>query len=1166
MQDPNAFFQLTSKPEASESQPDFASARLTTNATCSPNSMSSATRRAPAATQKGRYRSATSVWALSAALAMTCALACGTGSNGGVLPGGGASSGGKGSGSNNGVGSSIILTSTECSGPNPPASCGKKAPPGCGDGIINQASEACDDGNAIAGDGCNGACQLEPNYVCKAEGQPCTITFSCGDGIINPGEACDQGQFQGSPGCSADCSTQDSGYKCIASQQCVPLYVCGNSRIEQGETCDPPSPGSGCDASCKTESGWRCSPGSCKRLPYCGDGIVQSDIGEKCDQGALQGSPGCSKDCLSMDATCSCQPGQACVCQAAVCGDGIVQVGEECDDKKSPYAGCSDICKVEKGYECPFAGAPCVPDCGDGILIRPAEQCDPGANVKGMDKACIKPENADATHPACTLNTGWVCEGDPPASCRQTVCGDGKVEGSEGCDPGANNNNDLGDGCTPNCNAEPSCPAAGGPCTTICGDGLVLGSEACDDGNAVSGDGCSNKCQVEAGFTCSQPAIGDKMVVPMVVRDFKAGGDFEKAAAFATGLNYANQELLEATLDSKNGLKPVLKSTKGTYDGATGKDSGIASAASFAQWYDDSATASVNTRNKTLASTLNLFLIDNSNPPTYVNRFGTNGDGLTGAQYQRTKLQFCGEVGKEDHDADGKALPCTVCYYDDDKSTPECEQKQKTVCETDSSFLECVKSANGTQWQGVFLEAAFDGNPLFFPADSLTPFSPSTTAQISGNYDPSWPATKGDHNFSFTTEVRFWFRYDSSKTYKLTFIGDDDVWVFINKRLAVDLGGIHTAVKGELTITGANATSVVSATNDENGSGDTVTTKPSLGLQNGNVYEIVVFQAERQTKASSYQLSLGGFNASPSLCKPECGGKSPELAPGEQCDSGSAGNCDESKADCYGQCTNACMLGPRCGDGEVQAEHEQCDNGTNIDGYASAGSKACSPGCKSPPYCGDGLVQIGYSEECDKGSENNDATYGGCTTECKLGPYCGDAAKNGDAAHEEECDDGVNDGTYGTCGVGCTLPPRCGDGTVQVDWSEQCEPNASDDPNCTADCRLPGYCGDAVRGDGEECDYGTAKNSGEYGGCNSNCTFAPHCGDGLTNGPEQCDAGTELNTGEYGGCTSTCQLGPHCGDATVNGSEECDYGSGPEGNGTSSSPCTSACKNYMILL
>jgi hypothetical protein len=39
-------------------------------------------------------------------------------------------------------------------------------------------------------------------------------------------------------------------------------------------------------------------------------------------------------------------------------------------------------------------------------------------------------------------------------------------------------------------------------------------------------------------------------------------------------------------------------------------------------------------------------------------------------------------------------------------------------------------------------------------------------------------------------------------------------------------------------------------------------------LEDGKVYEIAVFQAERQSDGSSYKLTLGGFNTAPSECKP----------------------------------------------------------------------------------------------------------------------------------------------------------------------------------------------------------------------------------------------------------------------------------------------------------
>lgn len=87
------------------------------------------------------------------------------------------------------------------------------------------------------------------------------------------------------------------------------------------------------------------------------------------------------------------------------------------------------------------------------------------------------------------------------------------------------------------------------------------------------------------------------------------------------------------------------------------------------------------------------------------------------------------------------------------------------------------------------------------------------------------------HNFAFTTEVHTAFRYNGGESF--VFTGDDDVWVFMNGKLAVDLGGLHQPLNGTIVL-------------DQ--------MADALGLVKGQTYPFELFQAERHTSGSRFRV------------------------------------------------------------------------------------------------------------------------------------------------------------------------------------------------------------------------------------------------------------------------------------------------------------------------
>jgi len=87
------------------------------------------------------------------------------------------------------------------------------------------------------------------------------------------------------------------------------------------------------------------------------------------------------------------------------------------------------------------------------------------------------------------------------------------------------------------------------------------------------------------------------------------------------------------------------------------------------------------------------------------------------------------------------------------------------------------------------------------------------------------------HNYHFTFELGSTFAYGGGEQF--TFSGDDDLWIFIDRRLVIDLGGVHAREQGTVDIDAL---------------------AEPLGLQIGGVYRLDLFFAERHVTESHFRI------------------------------------------------------------------------------------------------------------------------------------------------------------------------------------------------------------------------------------------------------------------------------------------------------------------------
>ena len=147
----------------------------------------------------------------------------------------------------------------------------------------------------------------------------------------------------------------------------------------------------------------------------------------------------------------------------------------------------------------------------------------------------------------------------------------------------------------------------------------------------------------------------------------------------------------------------------------------------------------------------------------------------------------------------------------------------ETVVTSAGTFAQWYRDVDGVNLRfdrELVLDEASDGSYLYSNSD----FFPLTGEGF------------GDEgrakNFHFTSEIHLVFNYRGGEMFEFT--GDDDLWIFINGRLAMDLGGLHLPETGLIDFDAQAA---------------------ELGIELGKRYRLDIFHAERHTDQSNFAMA-----------------------------------------------------------------------------------------------------------------------------------------------------------------------------------------------------------------------------------------------------------------------------------------------------------------------
>lgn len=360
------------------------------------------------------------------------------------------------------------------------------------------ASDACHDAGT-----CNPATGVCSNPA-KADGAACDDNNAC-----TQSDTCQAGTCTGAN--PVTCATPD---QCHLAGTCNPATgMCSNPAKPNGATCN--------DNNACTQSD-TCQAGTCT-----GTSPVICAASDQCHTaGTCNTMTGQCSNPNAPNGTMCTLGGSGGVCSVGactLCGNGIINAGEQCDDNNSVGGdGCSTTCQyeeIEGNNNCSIAdpivlsGTP-LSGSITGAITPVGDQDWSSFTITGPNPRSVRIETFVGGPGMCTAATGSA---DTVISLYAPNCttllGSNDEDGINSCsliDPSKDlfarnlsagtykiqtirwNNNDVIN------NYRVVVTFVG-----TCGNGVVEPGESCDDGNLATADGCNATCAIDSGYMCS---------------------------------------------------------------------------------------------------------------------------------------------------------------------------------------------------------------------------------------------------------------------------------------------------------------------------------------------------------------------------------------------------------------------------------------------------------------------------------------------------------------------------------------------------------------------------------------------------------------------------------------------------------------------------------------